>query len=58
MLNVLWLEPRSLTPADPGLPAQDESALRRKIVERALDAIQTDVDSPTIFVPIVSFTSG
>ena len=43
---------------DPGLPMDDELALRGKIVESALKAIQTDVDGPTIFVPIVSFTSG
>lgn len=43
---------------DPGLSEEDDWELRRKIVEKSLDSVQTDVESPTIFVPSVSFTSG
>ena len=43
---------------DPGLSPEDDLTLRRKIIECVLDAVQTDVDGPTIFVPTVSFTSG
>jgi glycine reductase len=31
------------------LSAEDEKALRRRIVERALQALQTEVVSPTVF---------
>lgn len=34
---------------DPKLDPKDESTLRRKIVERALEALQTDVDEQTVF---------
>ena len=43
---------------DPSLPAEDDIALRRKIVECSLEAVQTDVKGPTIFFPDVTFTSG
>lgn len=43
---------------DPNLPPEDDQALRREIVKCALDALRTDVEGPTIFVPNVSFTSG
>ena len=43
---------------DPGLSEKDDRELRGKIVEKALESVQTDVDSPTIFVPSASFTSG
>ena len=43
---------------DPSLPPEADKALRRKIVDCTLTALQSDVDGPTIFVPNVSFTSG
>ena len=43
---------------DPGLPPEEDLALRKKIVESAFEAVQTEVKDPTIFVPTVSFTSG
>ena len=36
---------------DPNLPPDTDRALRREIVQTALDALQTDVSEPTIFVP-------
>jgi hypothetical protein len=35
---------------DPSLGAAGDVALRRRIVERCLDAIRTPVSSPTLFV--------
>jgi len=43
---------------DPGLSSDDDQALRREIVKCALDALKTEVDESTVFVPDVSFTSG
>ena len=40
---------------NPDLSDEDDRALRRDIVKTALDALQTDVDGPTIFVPGVTF---
>ena len=34
---------------DPKLDIKDEKALRRKLVERALEALQTDVEEQTVF---------
>ncbi len=34
---------------DPSLEADDERALRRRIVERALDALETDVERQEVF---------
>ena len=34
---------------NPNLPADDEKALRRKIVETALDALTTEVSEQTVF---------
>jgi glycine reductase len=34
---------------DPALGPQEERALRRRLVERALDALGTAVDRPTVF---------
>ena len=39
---------------DPRLPEEGDRALRREIVKCALKALQTDVSSPTIFVPEVT----
>jgi len=36
---------------DPGLPPEDDLALRKKILKCALEALQTDVGEPTIFSP-------
>ena len=42
---------------DPGLSKEADLALRREIVKTALSALQTDVDSPTIFVPGTVYTA-
>ena len=34
---------------NPALTVEEEKKLRRKIVERALEALQTDVDGQTVF---------
>jgi betaine reductase len=34
---------------DPSLPPQAEQAWRRRLVQRALDAVATTVERPTIF---------
>ena len=34
---------------DPTLPAADEHALRRRLIERALEALQTPVEQPRVF---------
>ena len=34
---------------NPALPPQEEKALRRKLVERALEALCTDVSQQTVF---------
>lgn len=36
---------------NPDLPDEADRALRRRIVECALSALQTDVRGPTVFVP-------
>ncbi len=36
---------------DPSLSADDERALRRRLVERALDALTTSIDAQTVFEP-------
>lgn len=36
---------------DPDLPEKADLALRKKILQCALGALQTDVDLPTIFTP-------
>ena len=43
---------------DPGLPPEADFALRKKIVECALEALQTDVKGPTVFVPKVTYATG
>ena len=43
---------------DPNLLAEADLALRREIVKTALSALQTEVDSPTIFVPDVTLATG
>jgi len=43
---------------NPDLPEEADLALRREIVKCALRALQTEVDSPTVFVPDVTFISG
>ena len=43
---------------DPSLPSEADLALRRKITECALEAVQTKVDSPTVFVPGATYSSG
>jgi len=34
---------------NPALPADEEKALRRKLVEKALNALATEVDGQTVF---------
>jgi glycine reductase len=34
---------------DPELAPEEERQLRRRLLERALDALQTPVDGPTVF---------
>jgi len=43
---------------DPNVPPEADLAIRREIVKCALDALQTDVDGPTIFQPDIVFTAG
>lgn len=43
---------------DPSLPPEADLALRRRIVERALEAVQTKVDSSTVFLPGATYSSG
>ena len=43
---------------DPNLSMGDDETLRRAIVSCALDALQIDIEGPTVFVPDVTFTSG
>lgn len=42
---------------DPNAPPETDRALRCKIVECALEALQTNVDGPTVFEPKVTFTA-
>jgi glycine reductase len=34
---------------NPALPKEEEKALRRKIITKALEALQTDIQSQTVF---------
>ena len=34
---------------DPSLPPEEEKELRRKLVQKALDALSTEVDGQTVF---------
>ena len=43
---------------DPNLSPEADKALRRKIVESALAALQTEVNGPTIFTPEVTYSMG
>ncbi len=43
---------------DPTLPVEEDVALRRNIVERALQAVQTEVTGPTVFELDVKYTAG
>ncbi len=43
---------------DPNLPEENDLALRKTIIETALEAIQAKVEEPTVFYPKISFTSG
>lgn len=43
---------------DPTLPEAADKALRREIMECALRALQTDVSTPSVFVPGGKSTSG
>ncbi len=36
---------------DPSLPAGEEQAWRRRLLETALEAVSTPVDGPTVFDP-------
>ena len=43
---------------DPTLPVEEDVTLRNNIVERALQAVQTEVTSPTVFELDVKYTAG
>ena len=43
---------------DPGMPPEADFVLRKKIVECALEALQTDVKGPTVFAPAVTYATG
>ena len=43
---------------DPNLPEESDRVLRREIVKCALNALQTEVSSPTVFIPDVKYTLG
>ena len=43
---------------DPTLSPEADQALRRAIVNCALEVLQRDVEGPTVFAPDVTFTSG
>lgn len=43
---------------DPNLSLEEDKALRRVIVDCALQSLQKDVERPTVFTPDVAFTSG
>ena len=43
---------------NPDVSAEADLALRREIVKCALQALQTNVKGPTVFVPEVTFVSG
>lgn len=43
---------------DPNLNEVADQAIRRRIVEAALELLQTDVTGPTVYLPKISFTSG
>ena len=43
---------------DPTLPEEADQALRREIVQSALSALQTEVSSPTVFIPDVKYALG
>ena len=43
---------------DPNLPTEADRAVRRAIMICALEAIQADVSSSTVFTPKVVYTSG
>ncbi len=42
---------------DASLPADADRRLRREIVKCALNALQTDVAGPTIFIPDIAYSS-
>ncbi len=43
---------------DPTLSPEADQALRRAIVNCALEVLQRDVEGPTVFAPDITFTSG
>ena len=43
---------------DPTLPVEEDVTLRNNIVERALEAVQTEVTGPTVFELNVKYTAG
>jgi len=38
---------------NPNVPVETDQAIRRKITECGLEALQTDVSGPTIFTPVL-----
>ena len=43
---------------DPTLPENSDRVLRLEILKCAFKALQTDVSSPTVFVPDIKYASG
>ena len=43
---------------NPDLSEKDDQALRGEIVKCALQALQTDVEAPTIFMPQITMMTG
>ena len=43
---------------DPNVPEEADFAIRREIIKCSLEALQTDVDGPTIVEPNIVFTTG
>jgi len=42
---------------DPSVPPETDKAIRRKILQSALEALQTDVGGPTVFTPALHTSS-
>jgi glycine reductase len=42
---------------DPSVPPETDKAIRQKILQSALEALQTDVGGPTVFTPALHTSS-
>ena len=41
---------------DPTISSEADRALRREIIKTSLEALQTDVEGPSVFTPAINFT--